>query len=172
MKTKCIPALIFVFLSASCLGQTIPYGTLKTLEDCAADLRKIAGVTAELKLEHSDPRDTRGFRLTLETPNGHTNIVVGEDGKFRLPQVAPEVQNESRVSHSLEKGALTLAFSYAWNGTLLDTQRADESLLSLCTAVVSSFDKVEPTFVKLGKVIPVCDKSIEATVLSPFLSKA
>jgi hypothetical protein len=154
MTTQRITVLIFTFLSASYWGQSMPYGILKTLEDCATELRQVAGVTAELKLKHSDSADTRRFRLTLETPNGHTNIQVGKDGKFRLPQVAPEVQNASKVSHSLEKGALTLSFICSWEGTLPDTQKSDESLFTLCTTGASSFDKLEPTFVKLGRVIP------------------
>jgi hypothetical protein len=156
MTRQVLITFSLVFLSVCGWGQSIPYITLKTLEDCAKELRQIDGVTAELKLEHSDPVDVRSFRLALESPDGRTNIIkVHKDGTFRLPELAADDQERSRVTHSLERGALTLSFSCFWNGELpgeLKTQEA--SLFTLCSAAAEQFDKIEPAFVKLGDAIP------------------
>lgn len=147
--------LAVVSLSVTGFGQSIPYAAAKTLEDCAAELRQIKGVTAELELEHSNPEDTREFRLWLETPGDRKTIEVSKEGTFRLPKLSVDDQEGARVTHSLEAGALTLSFAFHWNGELTkESLSRNKSLFETCTAVAGPFSKFEPVFVKLGNAIP------------------
>jgi len=148
--------LAVVSLSVTGFGQSIPYAMARTLEDCAAELRQIKGVTAELKLEHSNPQDTREFRLWLDTPGDRKTIKVSKEGTFRLPKLSVDNQENARVTHSLEAGALTLSFGFHWNGELSkEFLSQNKSLFEQCAAVAAArFGKFEPVFVRLGNAIP------------------
>src|SRR5436309_2212689 len=92
-------------------AQEIPYTVVKGVQDCMKEFRRIDGVTAEATLKHSDPGDARSFRVFLETPRGRSEIKVRKDRSFRLPPVAKEDEDRSRLVGFLEKGALTLSFT-------------------------------------------------------------
>jgi hypothetical protein len=155
MTAQYLVALSIMLLSACGWGQSLPYGSLKTLEDCARELRQIRGVTAELKLAHTDAADTRSFQIFLETTAGRTNIPVKKDGTFRLPELPVDAREGSRLTHSLEKGALTVTFAFFWNGELPEAaQKLEGNLFTVCSTLGSQFDKFEPTFAKLTEAFP------------------
>jgi hypothetical protein len=154
MKKRSIGALLFAILSTCCWGQAIPYELLKELEDCTTTLRRTPGVTAEVQLLHNNPKDSRNFQLTLETPSERANIPVGVDGRFRLTQVSPEVQSKTRVLHSLEKGALALSILFQIDRNWPGTHRANKTIYADCSEIGGSISELKPALVRLGKVIP------------------
>jgi len=155
MITRVLSSLILVWASVAGLGQSLPYTVFKDLEDSAKELRQIEGVTAELQLEHRDPKDTRRFQLALEVEKARKPIKVNKDGTFRLPEVPMDKQAQAQVTHSLEKGALKLSFAFSIRSVLPKPANSDtNSLFELGSVMSNQFDKMEPAIVKVGNSIP------------------
>lgn len=155
MRTPWLSTLLFTCLAAAAFGQTVPYAAFKEIEDSAEQLRQIEGAKAELKLEHTDPADTRTFQITLETPAGKQPVKVNQDGTFRLPKIPADVQPQATLTHSLEKGALTIDLNFNWNGSSTETNNPDtNSVFENCSTVAKPLIKAEPVFAKLGESYP------------------
>jgi hypothetical protein len=139
-------------MSVGVFGQTIPYTALKTIDECAKELRQIEGFSAELVIKHSDPKDSRDFQVLLETSEGRKELKINKDGTFRLPAVKADEQRNAQVIHSLEKGALTLSMSFEWD--LKSTRNTHSNLFDLCSEMVTPVRSAEPVFIKIGDMIP------------------
>jgi len=156
MKTNIatrISALLFA-LPVLVTAQTIPYAAVKSLQDCVEELRRIDGAVAELTLEHTDAVDTRSFRLALETPKARTEITVASNGTFRLPPVAKEDEDNARIVHTLNKGALTLSVSFDAKGQLPLDPDEKQTIAQLCASMVERFRAADKVFEKLFKIMP------------------
>ncbi len=134
-------------------AQEIPYTAAKWVQDSMKEFRRIDGVTAEATIEHSNPADARSFRVFLETPRGRSEIKVRKDGSFRLPPVAKEDQDRSRLVGSLEKDALALSFTFDIESKPVAFTN-DVSLFAVCWPMVEKFKETGHVWDALVEVIP------------------
>lgn len=138
-----------------CGAQVMPYRTLKTLQDCADSLQQMDGMTVTVKVTHVNPKDDRGFNLSLKTSEGERAIPVGKDGSFRVPELPKEQQQSATVVHSLEKGDLRLSLDFGFNGELPHgSDKGNYTIFEECSVLVERFKQFEHVFVKLEESLP------------------
>ena len=154
MTMRILNTLLFLWMTVGAFGQAIPYDIVKTIDDCAKELRQVEGCTAEVAIKHADPKDNRDFQLLLETSKDRKPIKLNKDGTFRLPTVKADEVRKAQVIHSLEKGALSLDFYFGWQAKPPTNASSETSLSEFCSFAANKFGIMEHTFIRLGDVLP------------------
>lgn len=120
-------------------AQSLPYTHVIGLQNAIDAFRAVEGMSGQLTLTHQRPDDTRPFQIFLEAPTARTEIKVDTNGMFRLPKLPKDDWEAARVTHTLEKGALSVNFFFGFEGALGST---DATVYDYCVGLATKMGKV------------------------------
>jgi hypothetical protein len=148
-----ILAILGIATPTRLAAQTLPYQMVSTLFGAAQKITAVDGITFEIKIVHSDPKDKRPFKIFVEGPDGKNEIPIEKEGFFKLPPVPAADQPDTVLRHTLGKGDLTFSFILNLAGTL---EKWDGIPLGENAKILADgFASIDPdVWQEIGRVIP------------------
>jgi len=148
-----ILAILGIAAPTRLAAQTLPYQMVGTLFGAAQKVTAVDGITFEIKIVHSDPKDKRPFKIFVEGPDGKHEIPIDKEGFFKLPPVPPADQPDTVLRHTLGKGELTFSFTFKLTGTLENWDGIP--LSEIAKVLADGFSSIDPdVWQEIGRVIP------------------